>query len=106
MTALVRAGRTPGEPGGGASGIALSVWLLTFLSFIFLTLAFLKRCSELHALRKSEEKAASRRGYVMSDLAMAVPVVAGDGAGFMHNDPIVYVKPKIARLGVMVCVIK
>ena len=49
--------------GGVATGIHVSVWLLGFSSFVFLSLALLKRVSELKAAAVN-----LRRGYQLADL--------------------------------------
>lgn len=57
--------------GGDASGHLVSQWLLGFSSFLFLSLALIKRVSELQRLAASgENRRAMRRGYVVEDLAM------------------------------------
>ncbi|MBY0555996.1 MAG: UbiA family prenyltransferase [Burkholderiaceae bacterium] len=54
--------------GGGAStGIALSFWLLTFSFFLFLSLALLKRHSELQNLRSRGKQRSHGRGYGIED---------------------------------------
>lgn len=54
--------------GGVASGHEVSLWLLGFSSFLFLSLALVKRVSELgrHAVRGTEGFIA-RRGYMVED---------------------------------------
>ena len=54
--------------GGVASGVVVSQWLMAFSMFFFLSLACLKRFSELRALRLAEEESSRRRGYRTSDL--------------------------------------
>lgn len=55
--------------GHEASGIAYSPWLLGFSMFIFLSLAFLKRYSELHNLKQSNQNLKIKgRGYLVQDL--------------------------------------
>lgn len=56
--------------GGEASGHPVSLWLLGFSSFLFLSLALVKRVSELHRLRIEQREAAARRGYATPDLEM------------------------------------
>jgi len=48
--------------------VYLSFWLLAFSMFIFLSLALIKRCSELTKLVKIENAAAKGRDYRVSDL--------------------------------------
>jgi 4-hydroxybenzoate polyprenyltransferase len=58
--------------GSAATGIAVSTWLAAFSIFFFLSLAFVKRFSELESLRQrseaSGEIAIKGRGYRVSDL--------------------------------------
>lgn len=56
--------------GGEVSGHTVSVWLLNFSFFCFLSLAFLKRYVELTAHEGPPEAALARRGYVTGDAAM------------------------------------
>ncbi|MBX9702348.1 MAG: UbiA family prenyltransferase [Acetobacteraceae bacterium] len=53
--------------GGEASGHPVSLWLLSFSAFIFLSLALIKRVAELDRLQKAKERRASRRGYAVED---------------------------------------
>ena len=56
--------------GGVAAGIPVSEWLLAFSTFFFLSLAFVKRYSELNRLALEQRSKAVRRGYAVSDLSM------------------------------------
>ena len=49
-------------------GVTLSFWLLTFSMFLFLSLALVKRCSELVMMNNTAGKVASGRGYHVEDL--------------------------------------
>jgi 4-hydroxybenzoate polyprenyltransferase len=53
--------------GSRAVGVPTSSWLFTFSMFLFLSLALMKRLSEVRRLRLSNETAAHGRGYVSSD---------------------------------------
>jgi 4-hydroxybenzoate polyprenyltransferase len=53
--------------GGAATGIAPSFWLLAFYFFIFLSLALLKRHSELENLERSSADKMAGRGYTVAD---------------------------------------
>lgn len=53
--------------GGAATGIEPSFWLLAFSFFIFLSLALLKRHSELHNLVQMGKEKTSGRGYTTAD---------------------------------------
>lgn len=54
--------------GGEATSIALSKWLLLFSIFSFLSLALLKRYSELRELLRLEKKKVGGRAYFVHDL--------------------------------------
>jgi 4-hydroxybenzoate polyprenyltransferase/phosphoserine phosphatase len=58
--------------GSAASGVMVSPWLAAFSIFFFLSLAFVKRFSELESLRKRSEASGrvvvKGRGYRISDL--------------------------------------
>ncbi len=56
--------------GGEATDHPVSLWLLGFSSFLFLSLALVKRASELHRLSVEHRESAARRGYVTTDLGM------------------------------------
>jgi 4-hydroxybenzoate polyprenyltransferase len=56
--------------GAVAINAPLSFWLLAFSVFIFLSLAILKRYTELRAMLKSGEQSASGRGYAVDDLPL------------------------------------
>ena len=54
--------------GGEASGHPVSLWLLGFASFTFLSLALIKRVSEMLRVIEAGGKAAPRRGYRVADV--------------------------------------
>jgi 4-hydroxybenzoate polyprenyltransferase len=54
--------------GSAATGIAISAWLAGFSIFFFLSLAFVKRFSELENLRERGQTMPSGRGYHVGDL--------------------------------------
>lgn len=57
--------------GSLAGGYGMSLWLLAFSSFLFLSLAVVKRVSELRRLRGSASGSrAPRRGYTTEDVAI------------------------------------
>ena len=60
--------------GGAATGIPLSVWLLAFSIFFFLSLAAVKRQAELVDNAKQGKLEASGRGYHVDDL----PIISND----------------------------
>jgi 4-hydroxybenzoate polyprenyltransferase len=51
-----------------ASGVRFSTWLLAFSTFLFLSLAFLKRHGELTTLGTATAPAVRRRGYLSQDM--------------------------------------
>jgi 4-hydroxybenzoate polyprenyltransferase len=54
--------------GGAATGTFISPWLAGFSSFLFLSLAMVKRFSELENLRERGVAATPGRGYLIADL--------------------------------------
>jgi 4-hydroxybenzoate polyprenyltransferase len=56
--------------GGAAGNIRLSDWLVMFSILIFLSLAMVKRCTELDALLRDGKASAAGRGYVTQDLGI------------------------------------
>ncbi len=67
--------------GAAAIGTGLSFWLLAFSMFLFLSLAMLKRYTELHALREREGENAHGRGYGVEDLALVQSL--GGASGYL-----------------------
>lgn len=68
--------------GAAATNITPSFWLLAFSMFIFLSLAMVKRYSELLITLQANQKEPAGRGYSVDDLPvlMAVGVSAGLGS--------------------------
>jgi 4-hydroxybenzoate polyprenyltransferase/phosphoserine phosphatase len=70
------------EAGGAATNIVISPWLLSFSMFFFLSLAFVKRYTEL---RSHEDRASSSkiggRGYMPLDLDLIRSM--GPGSGYL-----------------------
>jgi 4-hydroxybenzoate polyprenyltransferase/phosphoserine phosphatase len=65
--------------GGAATGIATSEWLFAFSMFLFSSLAFAKRFTEIRqACRDGDEKLA-RRGYIGADLPILLAAGVGSG---------------------------
>jgi 4-hydroxybenzoate polyprenyltransferase/phosphoserine phosphatase len=54
--------------GGLASGYPVTMWLLAFSGFLFLGLAFLKRCSELVRIQELGRRHLGSRAYGVADL--------------------------------------
>jgi len=65
--------------GSAAVGVVTSVWLLAFSVFIFFSLALLKRCAELMAVKLSGGEATSGRDYRIGDLVVLWPMGVGAG---------------------------
>ena len=65
--------------GGAASGIDLSIWLLAFSVFFFLSLAAVKRQAELVDLGKRKETMISGRGYETHDLPIIAMISVASG---------------------------
>lgn len=65
--------------GHAATGVKYSFWLLAFSMFIFLSLALVKRFTELKALRQQNLQDSKGRGYIASDLELvaAFGIVSG-----------------------------
>ena len=67
--------------GGAASGVSISPWLLAFALFFFLSLAYLKRYSELLLVMDRNQREASGRGYLAKDNALVESV--GPASGYI-----------------------
>jgi 4-hydroxybenzoate polyprenyltransferase/phosphoserine phosphatase len=63
--------------GSIAVGIAISSWLLAFSVFVFLSLALVKRCSELVTLDRIGKTVTRGRDYRVSDLTVLWPLGVG-----------------------------
>ena len=60
--------------GGIAIGAQISHWLLFFSTFMFLSLAMIKRCAELIVVEEQGKDAITGRDYRVSDLRVLFPV--------------------------------
>jgi uncharacterized protein (TIRG00374 family) len=67
--------------GAAATGISLSFWLLLFSVFLFLSLALVKRYSELESMRRAGKLSAAGRGYHVEDLPILQSL--GSAAGYL-----------------------
>lgn len=56
--------------GAAAIAVPLSFWFLAFSMFLFLSLAMIKRCTELQMLRDNGTQETPGRGYAVSDLPL------------------------------------
>jgi 4-hydroxybenzoate polyprenyltransferase len=64
--------------GGAATGIAISPWLLSFSTFLFLGLAIAKRCSEIQNLVSANKSGQIHgRGYQVQDIFVLQPLGIG-----------------------------
>lgn len=62
-----------------ASGVRFSTWLLAFSTFLFLSLAFLKRHGEISTLSPDVPAGSRRRGYLAEDVAWLRTMGAASG---------------------------
>ena len=65
--------------GGVAVQIVPSFWLLAFSMFIFLSIAIVKRYSEIAGLRNTDQMTTPGRGYRLSDLPTLMSLGAASG---------------------------
>jgi len=65
--------------GHAATGIVYSSWLLAFSMFIFLSLALVKRYTELITLRSNNQQNTKGRGYVTGDLELVAMLGVSTG---------------------------
>lgn len=95
--------------GGAAVGLAASFWLLAFSMFLFLSLAFVKRYSELQVMLERGRVEAKGRGYRIEDLPLiqTLGVVAGFAAVlvlalYINGDSVLrlYSRPEVMWLTV------
>jgi 4-hydroxybenzoate polyprenyltransferase len=63
--------------GSAAISVQATAWLLAFSMFVFFSLALVKRCSELVALRDIGRIEARGRNYLVADLALLWPLGVG-----------------------------
>ena len=93
--------------GTAALGVAPSFWLLAFSMFLFLSLAFVKRFTELKVMQQSGRETVAGRGHVVEDLALirAFGISAGYGAllvlALYINSPeirVLYARPELIWL--------
>lgn len=75
-----------------------SPWLLMFSLFLFLSLAAVKRCSELVARREAGKPAPLGRGYQIGDLAVLFPLAAAAGYGAVLIVTLYLSSPEVIRL--------
>ena len=73
-------------------------WLLMFSLFLFLSLAIVKRCSELVANRALGKAEARGRGYRVKDLDVLLPLGAAAGYGAVFVVTLYLSSPEMAAL--------
>lgn len=97
--------------GAAAINVSLSFWLLAFSTFIFLSLAFVKRYAELQVQARHGSTSAHGRGYSVSDapLIQTLGITAGYAsvlvlALYVNSDAVIqlYTQPQIIWLAVPV----
>ncbi|PTS74430.1 UbiA family prenyltransferase [Sphingomonas sp. HMWF008] len=84
--------------GVAATGEHQSPWLLMFSLFLFLSLATVKRCSELVARRDAGKQAPLGRGYEISDIGVLFPLAAAAGYGAVLVVTLYLSSPEVATL--------
>ncbi len=67
--------------GAFAIDVVLSSWLLAFSMFIFLSLAIMKRYTELYGLTQQGQNNQNSRGYVVTDMNMLA--ILGSACGYI-----------------------
>lgn len=65
--------------GGAATSVYISNWLLAFSTFLFLSLALLKRFSELQTDIRKETQVNSSRGYLAADIEQLASMGSASG---------------------------
>jgi 4-hydroxybenzoate polyprenyltransferase/phosphoserine phosphatase len=81
-----------------ATGEQMSPWLLMFSLFLFLSLAAVKRCSELVARRAAGKSAPPGRGYRLEDLNVLFPLAAAAGYGAVLVVTLYLSSPEVTEL--------
>jgi 4-hydroxybenzoate polyprenyltransferase len=84
--------------GVAAVGVTQSPWLLMFSLFLFLSLAIVKRCSELVARKAAGEVEALGRGYRVEDLNVLLGLGAASGYGSALVVSLYISSPEVQRL--------
>lgn len=67
--------------GSAATGIATSEWLLAFTMFIFISLAVVKRYTELLVMKKNSKNQLKGRGYEVDDISLLLGI--GPASGYL-----------------------
>lgn len=82
--------------GGAATAVPVSPWLLAFSVFIFLSLAFVKRASELFALRERGKEGASGRDWFVWD-SLVVHVLGVSSAWLSGLVLAIYINSEVVK---------
>ena len=82
--------------GGAATSVPVSPWLLAFSVFIFLSLAFVKRASELFALRERGKEGASGRDWFVWD-SLVVHVLGVSSAWLSGLVLAIYINSEVVK---------
>ena len=96
--------------GGASTGLDLSVWLIAFSIFFFLSLGSVKRQSELVDLSKRGETNAEGRGYQATDLPIMLNISLSSGyisilvLALYINSPNVIALAARQQCGLLFCV--
>ena len=75
--------------GGLAANINISFWLILFSTFIFLSLAFVKRFSELRKIKTGANLLDRGRGYSTLDIDLIE--MMGIASGFLSSSGIFFI---------------
>jgi 4-hydroxybenzoate polyprenyltransferase len=84
--------------GLAAANTQQTQWLLMFSLFLFLSLAIVKRCSELVANRIAGKTGGRSRGYRVEDLTVLFPLGAAAGYGAVFVVTLYLSSPEMAAL--------
>jgi 4-hydroxybenzoate polyprenyltransferase/phosphoserine phosphatase len=84
--------------GLAAINVRQTQWLLMFSLFLFLSLAIVKRCSELLANRATGKTGPLGRGYRVEDLSVLLPLAAAAGYGAVFVVALYLSSPEMAAL--------
>jgi len=74
-----------------AAGVFASPWLLVFSMFLFTSLCFAKRCTEVERAVERGKTALASRGYVARDSALIFALGTGTGTGIASIIMVLYV---------------
>ena len=84
--------------GAVAVEIQLSLWMLAFSTFLFLSLALVKRFTELHACSSSGGGAPRGRGYLLEDAPLVMMLASASGYASVVVLALYVNSPKVVEL--------